>query len=373
MVRRSATFAFLMVLAGIALYLCYVIVAPFLKPIVFSAVLVIIFYPTHAHISRWIRNRNAAAALSTVALLLVMTSIFVFLGRALVAGLHDIYESLTGSAAGKERLSVFIIQLVDQAIAWVSHYFHLSVPRLQTTILSQAENAVSSLLAIAARVVGSLSVFGLNALTSIVVLFFLFRDGRSILRRVAVMLPLTPEQTRRLFTRVKDTLDAIVYGTLAIAAMQGTLTGLAFWFLGLTSPVVWGLVASILAVLPVVGTPCVWLPAASLLFFSGHWIKAVVLLVWGVALVHPVDNILRPYLIGNRAKLSVLYVFSAVIGGLKAFGVLGLFIGPLILAVTAALLTFVREQRRARSWTPPMPSQAKEEIFSPINARPARR
>lgn len=354
MMRSRATIAFLMVMAAIALYFCYALIAPFLKPIIFAAVLVIICYPAYIRVGRWIRNRNVAAALMTAGVLLAIASTSIFLGRALVTGLHDIYESLTGSGGGKERLSVFIVQLIDRAIAWVSHYAPVSVPDLQATISSQAEKAVSTLLTITAGLVGSLSVFGLNAFIAIVVLFFLFRDGRSMLRRVSVMLPLKPDQTRRLLARVRDTLHAIVYGTLAMAAIQGTLTGLAFWFLGLTSPALWGVVAALLAVFPFVGTTCVWAPAACLLFFGGHWIKALVLVVWGLAVVHPVDNILRPYLIGSRVKLSVLFVFFAVVGGLKAFGVLGLFIGPLILAVTAALLTFAREERRAgnRSYYP---------------------
>lgn len=124
----------------------------------------------------------------------------------------------------------------------------------------------------------------------------------------------------------------------------------------------WAFVATLLAVFPIVGTACVWGPAACLLFFRDHWIRAVILVVWGLAVVHPVDNILRPYLIGNRIRLSAFYVFLAVVGGLKAFAVLGLFIGPLILAVTAALLTFVREERRAGGWSL-QSSRAEEEIF----------
>ncbi len=372
MMRGRVTIAFLMVLAGIALCLCYALIAPFLKPIVFSAVLAIIFYRSYVYISRWIRNRNIAAALATAGVLLVIASTSIFLGRALVAGLHDIYESLTGSGEGKERLSVFIIKLVDRAIAWVNHYAPVSVPDLQATISSQAEKTVSTLLTITAEVVGSLSAFGLNTLIAIVVLFFLFRDGKSMLRRMRVILPLRRDQTRRLFDRVKDTLDAIVYGTLAIASIQVALTGLAFWFLGLTSPVLWGLVAALLAVFPFVGTTCVWGPAACLLFFSGHWIKAIVLVAWGLAVVHPVDNILRPYLIGSRVKLSVLYVFFAVVGGLKVFGVLGLVIGPLILAVTAALLTFVREERCAGGWGLQPPSRPEEAIFDRVIPRHAR-
>jgi predicted PurR-regulated permease PerM len=349
MMRGRGTIAFLMVLTGIALYLCYALIAPFLKPIVFGAVLVIIFYPAYLRIGRWILNRNIAAALATAALFLVITSLSVFLGRALLVGLHDIYDSLTGAGVDKEHLSVFIVQFFDRAMAWLTHYFPVAVPNLQTTISSQVEKAVSSLLAITVGVVGSLSAFGFNAVIVIVVVFFLFRDGRSMLRRLSLVLPLRPVQARRLFTRIKETLEAIVYGSLAMAAIQGTLTGLAFWFLGLASPILWGLVASLLAVLPFVGTAGVMLPATCLLLFGGHWIKAVILIVWGLAIVHPVDNILRPYLIGSHIKLSAFYVFFAVVGGLKAFGLLGVFIGPLVLAVTAALLTFVREERRAGS------------------------
>ena len=348
--KNRATLAFLMALTAIALYLCYVLVAPFLKPIIFSVILAIISYPVHLKIRSWIRNRNVAAALSTAALIVLIALPSFFLGRALVSGLHDIYDSLTESGDGRERLSLFLVHLFDRAIAWASHYIPISVPDLQGAILSQVEKAVAGLLAVTAGLVGGLSTFGLNAFIAIFVLFFLLRDGRSILRRMTVVLPLGPDQVRRLFALVMDTLHAIVYGTLAMAVIQGTLTSLAFWFLGLTSPAVWGLLATFLAVLPIVGTTLVWFPAACMLLLSGHWIKGVLLLVWGVAVVHPVDNILRPYLIGGRVKLSTLYVFFAVIGGLKAFGALGVFIGPLVLAITVALLTFLRKEKIAGSW-----------------------
>jgi predicted PurR-regulated permease PerM len=339
-----------MVVTAIALYLCYVLVAPFLKPIIFSVILAITFYPVQIQIHRWIRNRNIAAALSTAAAILLIISFSFFVGRALVSGLHDIYDSLTGSSDGKERLSVFMVHLFDRAITWASHYISISVPNLQGALLGQVEKAVASVLGAAAGFVGSLSAFGLNILIAIFVMYYLLRDGKSMSRRLAIILPLRIGQTRRLFSLVQETLHAIVYGTLAMAAIQGTLTGLAFWFLGLTSPVVWGLLASLLAVLPVVGTTLVWFPAACMLLLSGHWIKGVLLLIWGVAVVHPVDNVLRPYLIGERVKLSTLYVFFALLGGLKTFGGLGVFVGPLILAVTVALFRFLREERRVGNW-----------------------
>jgi predicted PurR-regulated permease PerM len=351
MTKNRATIVFLLGLTILALYFCYVLIAPFFKPIILSVVFAVLFYPVHARIRRWIRNRNLAAALSTSLVILLITSLSIFLGRALVSGLHDIYQSLNGAGEGKERLSLFIIQFFDRAAAFASRYISIPVSDLQSAVLKQAEQAVAGLLKMSADALGGITSLALDALIAFFILFFLFRDGRSMLRRGAVLLPLKPDQVRRLLTCVKDTLNAIAYGTIAMAAMQGTLTGLAFWFLGITSPIAWGIVTTLCALLPIIGTAFVLLPAIGMLFFSGYWIKSLILLIWAVAVVHPVDNILRPYLIGDRTKLSTLYVFFALLGGLKTFGGLGVFIGPLILAVTVALFRFLREEKRAGNWS----------------------
>ncbi len=349
--RNRTALVFLLGLTIAALYLCYLLIAPFLKPIIFSLVLSVLFYPAHARIQRWIRNRNVAAAISTCFVILLISSLSFFLGQALVSGLRESYQSLSGSAGSKERLTLFIVQLSDRAIGLASRYISIPVSDLQNSILSQAEKAVAGLITMSAGVVGSMTSFALDALIAFFILFFLFRDGRFMLRRVGVMLPLKPDQVRRLFKCVKDTVNAIAYGTIAMAAIQGALTGVAFWFLGITSPVGWGIVTTLCALLPIIGTAFVLLPAIGMLIFSGHWIKGLILLVWAVIVVHPVDNVLRPFLIGERVKISTLYVFFALLGGLKTFGGLGVFIGPLILAVTVALFRFLREEKRAGQWS----------------------
>jgi predicted PurR-regulated permease PerM len=351
MTKNRAALAFLLGLTIVALYLCYLLIAPFYKPVIFSIVLAVLFYPIHAFIGRWIRNRNIAAVLSTSLVILLITSLSIFLGQALLSGLREIYQSLSESGESKERLSVFIVQLSDRSIAFASRYIPIPVSDLQNSILNQAEKAVAALITMSAGAVGSITSLALDGLIAFFILFFLFRDGRPMLRRGAVILPLKPDQVRRLLKCVKDTLNAIAYGTIAMAAIQGALTGLAFWFLGITSPVAWGIVTTVCALLPIIGTAFVLLPAICMLIFSGHWTKGLILVIWAVAVVHPVDNILRPYLIGERVKLSTLYVFFALLGGLKTFGGLGVFIGPLILAVTVALFRFLREEKRAGSWS----------------------
>jgi len=349
--RNRTGLIFLLVLTGLALYFCYVLIAPFLSPILFSVVLAVLSYPLHSRIQNVIQKRNVTALLSTCIVILFIVISTALLGRALATGLRDVYQALSSSGDGSERLSLYVIHLFESAVELVSRYLPIPVSDLRPATLNQAEKAVSALLGMTAGALGSLTALLTNAFIAFFVLFFLLRDGKAMLRRAVVLLPLRKDQTRRLFALVGDTLNAIVYGSLTMAALQGALAGLAFWFLGVTSAGLWGIVTALCALLPVIGTGIVLLPAVSMLLFTGHWIKAIILLAWGLAIVHPVDNLLRPHLIGSRTKLSTLYVFFALLGGLKVFGGLGLFIGPITLATTLALLKFLREEKRVGDWS----------------------
>jgi predicted PurR-regulated permease PerM len=268
-----------------------------------------------------------------------------------VTGLRDVYQSLNSSGSGTERLSLYFIYLFERAVELVSLYLPISPSDLRTATVNQAERGVGLVLNMTTGALRSFAALFANALIVFFTLFFFLRDGRAILHRAAVMFPLHRNQAKRLFIRVKDTLNAIVYGTLTIAALQGALIGVAFWVLGITSPVLWAIITALCALLPVIGTSIVLLPAISMLIVSGHGIKGLILLVWGLVIVHPVDNLLRPRLIGSRTELSTLYVFFALLGGLKAFGTLGVFIGPIVLAITWALFEFLREEKRAGNWS----------------------
>ena len=342
--RERLTLAFLVALAAVALYFCYLLVAPFLKPIVFSVILAIVFFPVQKFSSKRIRKRNLAALLSTSLVILLVSLTATFVGRAILSGLADVYSSLTSPSNGTERLGAYIVQVLDRASEWINQYFPTSVPHLRSAVSGEAEKLVSRLLALSAGAVGGFATGIVNGAISFFILFFLLRDGKFMLRRAAVFSPLRRAQVATLFACVKETLNAILYGTVAISVIQGALTGIAFAVLGIASPVLWGIVTALCALLPVIGTAFVFVPAMGMLFFNGHWVRGIILLIWAVAIVHPVDNVLRPYLIGERAKLSTLWVFVALIGGMRAFESLGLFIGPLVLAATVALSQIAREE-----------------------------
>ncbi|MEO6137546.1 MAG: AI-2E family transporter [Luteimonas sp.] len=171
------------------------------------------------------------------------------------------------------------------------------------------------------------------------------RDRRSILAFIASLSPLSRADTTRMFGDVDDTVHATVYGTLVVALVQGTLGGLMFWWLGLPAPLLWGVVMGLLAVVPVLGTFIVWIPAAFLLLLDGSGGKALILALWGGIVVSSIDNVLYPILVGRRLKMHTLLAFVSLVGGLVVFGSSGLILGPVTFAITRLLLEIWKRPR----------------------------
>jgi predicted PurR-regulated permease PerM len=169
-------------------------------------------------------------------------------------------------------------------------------------------------------------------------LFFSLRDRRAALQSLRSLSPLSEVEMDRLFGRVGDTIYATIYGTLVVSSGQGLLGGLMFWWLGLSAPLLWGVVMALLAVVPMLGAFVVWIPAVLFLALEGSWGKALILALWGMLVVGTIDNLLRPILVGNRLKLHTVLVFMSVVGGLILFGPAGLILGPVALTVTTVLL-----------------------------------
>jgi predicted PurR-regulated permease PerM len=182
-------------------------------------------------------------------------------------------------------------------------------------------------------------------------LFFFLRDRRAALHSLRSLSPLPEAEMDLLFSRVADTIYATIYGTVAVAALQGFLGGLMFWWLGLPLPLLWGVVMALLALVPVLGVFVVWIPAAIFLALEGSVEKALILSLWGAIVVGSVDNLLRPILVGNRLKFHTIIIFMSLVGGLLVFGSSGLILGPVTLTVVTVLLEFWRDRTRAEAVT----------------------
>jgi predicted PurR-regulated permease PerM len=179
-------------------------------------------------------------------------------------------------------------------------------------------------------------------------LFFFLRDGDVMMMRARRLIPIAEERKERLFNQLGAVTRAIVFGTTVTALLQGFLVGVGFAIVGLPSPVVFGVLAALLSLLPVGGAALVWIPAVIWLFVERRWGAGTFLLVWGL-LLGGLDNVVRPLLISGRARISTLAVFVGVLGGIPAFGAIGVILGPVVLSLVIALIEFAEESSAQKS------------------------
>ena len=304
--------------------------------------LAIVFHSLHARIQLFFRHPSVVAALSTILVLLIVTIPIVLLGISVSGELRTVVQSLREQSASQGGLSPYLAKWGEGLLKRLGNYVNLSQIDPRAALLRSAEQASRYLLSIGAAAVTNLLSFVLDTVVVFFSLFFFFREGKSIRQRLSAMLPLNPDQTERLFTGISETMIANLYGGLAVGAAQGILTGLSFWVLGLTAPILWALVTGLVSLVPVVGSALVWGPASILLFLGGHWVKALLLLIWGAAVVGQVDMVVRPYVVSARVKVHTLLVFFALLGGVEAFGIIGMLVGPVILSVTMAVLSMLK-------------------------------
>ena len=345
---RIVHYVFLLVLCLLTGWLLYWITKPFLKPIITAILLAIVYYPVHLRWARAIRYPNLAALASTLTVLLTLIIPFLILGVAVERELADLYRLLSEQSAQDGGWGPWLSHTSERFSNWIRLYVDVPPFDLKTVLLEQLRRAGATAVADVANLIGNIATFIVDGVISFFTLFFVFRDGREIYERVESVVPLRPGQVERLRDEIGRTITASVYGGLAVALSQGTLTGLAFVVLGIPSPVVWGMAAALFSFVPLVGPALVWGPAVIILFLGGHWVKGVIMLVWGAGVIGLADNFVRPYVISEQVRFYPLAIFIALLGGAQAFGLLGLFIGPIVLAVAQALLRLIREENQLR-------------------------
>jgi predicted PurR-regulated permease PerM len=336
--KQATTTFFLLALSAIALYFCYVIARPFLSPVFLAVMMAIVFHPVHVRIQAHIHGRNAAALISTILVLLALIVPAVGLGVVVSQEIRGLYQLLNERSAAQGGWNPWVMHAMERLASWAGRYVDLSTLDLRGALLRWLEQISRSLLSWGAWAASNIISFVADAIVALFTLFFLFREGGSMRKHAAIVLPLNAAQVERLFTGLSNSIVANVYGCPAVGVAQGSLASFAFWVLGLPFPVLWGLVTALFSLIPIIGSAAVWGPAVIILVIGGHWWKALILLGWGAGIVGQVDTLVRPYVISERVKLHTLLVFFALLGGVEAFGVMGLFIGPVVLLVTLVVL-----------------------------------
>jgi len=333
-------------LLGFALFR---ILEPFIGALLWSTLLAFLLMPVNRGLRRLFGERRALAAmLLTTAVILVLIGPFLALALAFTRQASDLILRLQ-EAADKyhmARLSDLLrVPIIEQAVKWAESVAPVSAEQIEAWFV----NAAKTLLTLVVSSGGIVVIEALSTFVGLVMmlflLFFFLRDGEEMLQRALTLVPLTAERQGHLVEHLSAVTRAVVFGALLTAVVQGTLVGVSFALVRLPSPVVFGGLAIIAALIPLIGSTLIWAPGAAVLAYHGRWGAAIFVVLWGSVVISMVDNIIRPLFISGRAQISTLPVFLGLIGGLAAFGPIGMVVGPVIVALALALFRFAEEAR----------------------------
>lgn len=323
---------------------------PFYGAVLWAVILAILFNPLQRRLERRLGGRrNLAAALS----LLACICIVVIPGSLILASLAQEAASLYGRistrefdpAALLEQLRGILPSFVFEALSTFNLGSFEEIQARFTSFLGQAAQAIASRVVSIGQSTAQL-VISLGVM--LYVLFFLFRDGAGVAATIRKASPISPHHTDHILRKFSDVVKATVKGNVIIAVIQGTIGGVTFWMLGIEAALLWGVVMSVLSLLPVVGAFIVWAPTAAYLLLTGQYLHGAILLAVGVFVISLIDNLLRPPLVGKGTRLPDYVVLVSTLGGLSLFGINGFIIGPLIAALFVAVWSlFTDDQIRS--------------------------
>ena len=324
--------------AAASLFVIGQLLVPFTLAIVVAAVMALLARPVQRFADEHIGSPNLSALLVTTLLFfLVLIPVGVF-SVLLTVGLES------GVTVVTQQVDELLNRQGPVWNAMVSLAGLVGVE--EATLDTQATQQLSRLgSVVAGSTVGFLSGVGgwlAQAGIGLVTLFYLLRDGDRFVDFLRWLIPLDAPVTDALLLKSREIVNATVFGTLVVAVVQGALGGLLFWALGLPAPALWGAVMAFFSLLPAVGPPVVWIPAAVILAMSGEIVRAAILTGVGGLIIGTIDNLLRSVLVGDRARLHPLIVFFAVLGGFVVYGAVGFLLGPILIVIAISILEIVR-------------------------------
>lgn len=316
-----------------------IILSPFFYPIMWAVILAATFYPLYRKLLNCLHGRQQVAAavmtamVMAIAVLPAVYLIYLGIGEAVQAYETAIQWFREGRLRelGDALSHIPVIGRISQEA--FSRLVLSNSGQLESSLLEGGKVISTFLLAQGADLARNALVFVTDFLVMVFTLFFLFRDGDHFYHVCYTAIPLEADHKAKIFERMNGTIGAVMQGTLLTALAQGTTAGLAYWVLGVRFSIFLGALSAVLSLLPFGGTSLVWIPVAIYLFITGSILKGCIMLGVGIGLVGLMDNLLQPFLIGSKAQLPMLFLFFASLGGLASFGLLGLFLGPIILAV----------------------------------------
>jgi predicted PurR-regulated permease PerM len=299
--------------------------------------------PANQWLSRRVHRPGLATFLTTFATVFLLGIILAFAGLAITQELTATYDALSRRSLEEGGWPALVTHTTDRVVDAVATRLPVNKDAIRTALLDRMKAVTGYLLNHAGAAVGGVTSILITGLLVTIFLYLLLRHGEEWIGRLAALLPLDARITASLFRTVRDSVVANVNGVLAVAAAQGLLLCLGFWVLGFRSPVLWGAFGGLASIIPVVGSPLVWVPVVIAYVFMGSYWKALLLGLWGALIVGSVDNVLRPFVVRAHDKQHPMLIALAAIGGTYTFGALGILLGPLLVSLAAAVLKEIQK------------------------------
>lgn len=329
-------------------YLVWRIVEPVWHPLAWALLLGSLLAPMNLRLANRLGGRTRLASsvtlLATVLLFILPLVAVAGAVAAQAAQLLNLLERHMPDVSQGLSVDLALLPWLAGPLSWLEANTSVSVGQLQGWLVEGSKRLLQALMSSSGSfVMGALGTVA-SFFLMLFVLFFVLRDGPSTARQVVQLLPIEDHRRARLWQHLTDVTRAVFLGIGLTALVQGILLGVGFWITGLPAPLVFGVIAVLVSLIPMVGASLVWVPGALFLAARGEYGYAIFLVAWGAIVVGMVDNFLRPILISGRVDVPTLAVFVGVMGGLAAFGFIGLFVGPIVLGVLVALFRYESEE-----------------------------
>lgn len=332
--------------------LAFLIIKPFITAILTSIIIAIMMFPLYELLNKKLKKPNLSALLITILIILLIVTPILLVLQLITKETYTLYLLSKQKIISGEVLNVDCTEpsIICQAQTTIKKV--ISDPKINYQLQKGIESGTSFIIDQIGDFILSIPVFILNFFIMIFIVFFLIRDGKRIANKVKKLLPLKKHYQKSIFQKSKEVTFAVVYGHLFVAMIQGTLGGIGFMIFKVPSPLLWGLIMGFAALIPFVGTPIIWFPVAAYRIIIGFstgnnplFINGILLFLYGALIVSTIDNFLKPKIIGNKAEVHPILVLLGVLGGLKFFGLIGIIIGPVILAIFNMIIKIYEEER----------------------------
>jgi predicted PurR-regulated permease PerM len=329
--KRLGTVLFYGIVAILA-YFVYLVFQPFLPALAWAIIIVVVSYPAYLRLAQRFQPTVAALICTVGVTVILIVPALIVMAAFVRQGVQAVQHIQTEIANGH-------FDWVNRV--WLdlqARFPDNDATSLGTALSRYADNAAAYVAARLGTLLKNSALFLFHLSVTILAMFYLYRDGQSFMARIREVLPFESLHSERMIKEARDLIFASVVSSLVAAAAHGILGGFAFGLAGITAPVFWGVMMGFFSLVPVVGSALIWAPAAISLIAEGHILAGILLALFCSVVVGLVDNVVRPWVISGRAEMGGLVVFISVLGGISVFGLLGVVVGPIVVATGASLL-----------------------------------